>query len=99
MIYVVLVLMMIGGVVAIVVSTQAKKKEAERLMEAERLKTTIPGAAFPRAALPAQPAAAAQRSSDSIYAEINNMWVCQFCETLNSKTRSVCIACGARRIV
>ena len=93
MIYVVLVLMMIGGVVAIVVSTQAKKKEAERL------KTTIPGAVFPRAALPAQPAAAAQRSSDSIYAEINNMWVCQFCETLNSKTRSVCIACGARRIV
>ena len=35
-----------------------------------------------------------QKTLDSIYAQSNNLWICNYCETINSNEAKKCVACG-----
>lgn len=37
------------------------------------------------------------KSPDEIFAEENNLWVCEYCETFNPNGDAFCAACGAEK--
>lgn len=82
---------------------QSDKKEKEELeakkaAENSELKVTIPGASSPKPKAP-EPSTKKnpQKTSDALYAEAHNMWVCKHCETLNNSGARNCIACGTKK--
>ena len=38
-----------------------------------------------------------QESLDTIYAKEHGMWICPFCESMNSSSEHLCAACGKKR--
>lgn len=85
-----------------IVTTSDKKPEAEhreeKTAEHSGIKSTISGVDIPKPE-PPRPVnkKKPQKSSDAIYAETHNMWVCKHCETLNSFVAQNCIACGTKK--
>lgn len=95
----VFILFAIVGIVFLIgyiVTTSEKKPEAEH----SEMKSTLPDNNIPKPE-PLRPVNKkhTQKSSDAIYAETHNMWVCKHCETLNSFVAQKCIACGAKKTV
>ena len=99
-----IVIILIGGAIWLIwyLVNQDKKEKAEReakkAVESSELKVSIPGASVSKPQ-PSKPSSKKnpQKSSDAIYAETHNMWVCKHCETLNGSATQNCIACGTRK--
>ena len=77
---------------------EKEELEAKKAAENTELKVSIPGAAVPKPKASESTAKKnPQKSSDALYAEAHNLWVCKHCETLNKSASHNCIACGTKK--